>query len=661
MKGAVLPKNRNTFVPVKRSEDLQGPLSAQPVEDLLALPVPSSEEPQRNPLRPDGFPGKIFDFLASLRLGVVLLSVLGLVCIAGTIAESNYTARLAQRLVYRSLWFDFLLLAVFINVIFATLARFPWRITQLGFLVTHLGILITLAGMVVSHHYGVEGQMMLEEGQSKDSIRLDSTFIGIQKEGDPIRHRFNAVEVEWGKPTPSKPQVYDFPELGLKATVTGFYPDSEWREVWREGGPVDNPAAHFTIENPGMGRMAEGWLAPNIPSNRSVRLGPVSIVARLVPDQVALQKELANTPIMESTAELGILEISEKASATTVRIDVAQARKAPVLIGGTPYSIQVTEQMESGVIGESGVLENAPGNPPNPVVIYDVFKDGNRILTRQIEYALFPDFGMMHDQGVESPLEATYRYKGSSKTSGREFSLLFGPGERLTWKSTTNGQVTSGPVIQGQPVPLPAMTENLNLVIAQQLSRAWRDEELVEKPVKKGEFGSQAARLELETRQGEKQQVWAEMFNENEVTLGGQKYHIVYQNDQAPLGFSIQLKDFRLLHYPGGEARPMSYESDVKVTSQVEGESLTRDNITIMMNKPLDHGGYRIFQSSYIDQPRGDPRISIFSVAHDPGISILYVGSIILCLGIALMFYGKPYLKKLDQKWQSRKTEVPTV
>ncbi len=629
------------------------------MEDLLAVPASQTTEPQRNPLRPDGILGTVFDFLASLRLAVCLLTIMGLVCIAGTIAESNYTARLAQRLVYRTFWFDLLILAIFINVLFATLSRFPWRISQMGFLITHLGVLTTLVGALISHRYGVEGQMMLSEGQSKDRIQLSTSFIGIQKEGDPLRYRFDAVEVEWGKPAPENPQVYEIPNLGLKAIVTGFYPDSEWIEIWKDGGPMENPAVHFVIGNTTMGRMREGWLAPQVPSNRSMNLGPATITAKWIPDEATLQRELASSP-QTATAELGILEIKVKESGATQRIDVAQAKKAPVQVEGTRYSILVTEQMNSGVINNSGVLEDVPGNPPNPVVIYDVFQGDTRILTRQIEYALFPDINLIHNQEVESPFEATYQYEGKGRSSGMEIVILIGPGKKLTWKATTStGQVSSGPITLGQPVAMPMMTADMSLLADQFLSHAWRDEQLVERPIKKGEFGSRAARMELVSNNGEKQQVWAEMFDPKEVTLGGQKYHIVYQNDEFPLGFTIHLKDFRLLHYPGGEARPMSYESDVKVTSQAGSESLIRDNITIMMNQPLDHGGYRIFQSSYIDQPQGDPRISIFSIAYDPGILIIYGGSIILCLGIALMFYGKTYLKKLDQRWRARKVELP--
>lgn len=645
------------------SQDPAAPQFQDPIqeqEDLLAV-VP--EEPavrRRNPFRPSGFGGRVFDFLASLRLAVLLLTTMGLVCIAGTIYESSYTARLAQRLVYRTPWFDFLIVMIFLNVLFATLARFPWRLIKTGFVITHLGVMTLLFGALVSHRYGVEGQMMLNEGETRDRIQLSTSFIGIQKIGDPIRHRFDAVEVEWGHPSPEKPQVYDFKDLGLKAIVTGFLPDSEWVEAWKDNGPEENPAIHFAIENSGMGQMAEGWLAPNMPSSQSMNLGPASITAREMLDQAHLEHELSAVP-SPATSELGFLQIKVKKDGRIQQIDVQQAMKAPVVIENTSCSIKVLEQMNAAYLNESGVLVNDPSRPSNPLVIYEVYQNNERILPREIEYANFPDFGMMHAQGeVESPVEATYIPGKNAKSSNAEFALLIGPADQLHWKVTTSaGEASSGPIALGKAIPMPMMTAGMSLVVDQFYKRAWREENLVQKPIKKGEFGTRAARLELQDQNGNQAQVWAEMYSPREVVLGGNRYQIRYQNDEQPLGFAIQLKDFRLRHYPGGEVRPMSYESDVKVISQAEnGESLVRDNITIQMNEPLDHGGFRIFQSSYIDQPRGDPRISIFSIAHDPGVNIIYLGSIILCVGIVIMFYGKPYMKKLESRRAQRKVEV---
>lgn len=649
--------------PIPISPEPSSPLQASQYaeqEDLLAV---SPEEPagkRRNPFRPGGFGGKVFDFLASLRLAVFLLTTMGLVCIAGTIYESSYTARLAQRLVYRTVWFDFLIVMIFLNVLFATLARFPWRLNQTGFVITHLGVLTLLVGALVSHRYGIEGQLLLNEGESRDRIQLSNSFISIQKAGDPIRHRFDAVEVEWGHPSPEKPQVYNFENLGLRAIVTGFYPDSERVEVWKDNGPEENPAIHFAIDNTGMGHMAEGWLAPSMPAYQSMNLGPAMISAREMFDETHLAQELASTP-SPVTNESGILQVKLKKGDRIQNIDIQQALKAPVLIDSTSYSIRITDQMNSAYLNESGVLVNDPSRPLNPLVIYEVYQNDTRILPREIEYANFPDFDMVHGQGeLESPLESTYIPGKNAKTAGAEFAILIGPEEKIHWKVTTSaGVATSGPITLGQAIPMPMMTAGMSLTVDQLYKRAWREENLAQKSIKRGEFGTRAARLELVDQSGNQAQVWAEMYTPHEVVLGGNHYTIGYQNDEQPLGFAIQLKDFRLRHYPGGEARPMSYESDVKVISQANsGESLVRDNITIQMNEPLDHGGYRIFQSSYIDQPRGDPRISIFSIAYDPGVGIIYMGSIILCLGIMIMFYGKPYLRKLESRWSQRKMEV---
>ncbi|MCA9429305.1 MAG: cytochrome c biogenesis protein ResB, partial [Candidatus Omnitrophica bacterium] len=122
-----------------------------------------------------------------------------------------------------------------------------------------------------------------------------------------------------------------------------------------------------------------------------------------------------------------------------------------------------------------------------------------------------------------------------------------------------------------------------------------------------------------------------------------------YLSEEFPLGFTIRLDDFRLRTYPGGSS-PMSYESDVTVAYAEENSNVQKE-VLIQMNEPMDQNGFRVFQSSFIDQPKGDPRISIFSIAKDPGVPIIYTGSIVLCVGIAMMFYGRKYLRKLEKKW----------
>ena len=47
-------------------------------------------------------------------------------------------------------------------------------------------------------------------------------------------------------------------------------------------------------------------------------------------------------------------------------------------------------------------------------------------------------------------------------------------------------------------------------------------------------------------------------------------------------------------------------------------------------------------------------KITVLSVARDPGMTISFVGYCILVLGLVLIFFVKPYFRKLDDKWAAR-------
>ena len=58
------------------------------------------------------------------------------------------------------------------------------------------------------------------------------------------------------------------------------------------------------------------------------------------------------------------------------------------------------------------------------------------------------------------------------------------------------------------------------------------------------------------------------------------------------------------------------------------------------MNNVLDHAGWRFFQSSF--RIENGTEYSTFQVAKDPGIETIYLGSIVMVLGIGIMFWGLP-------------------
>lgn len=102
--------------------------------------------------------------------------------------------------------------------------------------------------------------------------------------------------------------------------------------------------------------------------------------------------------------------------------------------------------------------------------------------------------------------------------------------------------------------------------------------------------------------------------------------------------FEVALLEFRSEHYPGTRM-PATYESLVRVHDPERGTS----EHLIGMNRPLHYRGYVFFQASFIE---GRPMMSILSVARAPGLPVVYLGTALLCLGVAWMFYVNPALAR---------------
>jgi hypothetical protein len=113
---------------------------------------------------------------------------------------------------------------------------------------------------------------------------------------------------------------------------------------------------------------------------------------------------------------------------------------------------------------------------------------------------------------------------------------------------------------------------------------------------------------------------------------------VAYGPAQAPLPFRLTLLDFESQRYPGSD-RPATYESRVRVDDPAGG----RSEHLIAMNRPLHYGGYTFFQASYVE---GVPMTSILSVSRSPGLPIVYLGTVLLSIGVVWMFYLKPLVAR---------------
>ena len=166
---------------------------------------------------------KLISNLASLKITVVLVLLLGVVLSAGTILESLRGAQ-AARAVYYAPWF-FALQGLFaLNLACALIDRWPQNRWRVGFAVTHLSMLVILLGSLTTALLKVEGRMPIQEGQASNallqqapggattqlalpfSIRLDSfeldTYPGTHRPA-MFRSRVQVLDKARGAPQPA--------------------------------------------------------------------------------------------------------------------------------------------------------------------------------------------------------------------------------------------------------------------------------------------------------------------------------------------------------------------------------------------------------------------------------------------------------------------------
>lgn len=127
------------------------------------------------------------------------------------------------------------------------------------------------------------------------------------------------------------------------------------------------------------------------------------------------------------------------------------------------------------------------------------------------------------------------------------------------------------------------------------------------------------------------QNSYVRFFKEDQV------YALAYLNKTYPFGFNLELVDFRIKKYQGSE-KAKSYESLVRVQDK---------EILISMNEPLKYNGWTFYQSSFEpSETGGEPVVSILSVNKDPGRLLKYAGSLLIVLGVILLFYRRRMISK---------------
>lgn len=221
---------------------------------------------------------KIFDFLSSLRLAVIIILALGIVASVGTIYEARYDADVAQKLVYRSVYMYAVMIALIVNLIAVMIDRWPWRKHHTGFVLAHIGIITLLVGSYVTQKTGLDGTMNFGIGESNRYVTTAETELAAYatKNGEAIDSVFRR-EVDFLRhPPQTEPLVEDLGRDKLEVVDYMLY-GLRQSEIKPSDKASDGPAVRVQLQNPNV-NVTQWLIRESGRPQAEISLGPAKVV-----------------------------------------------------------------------------------------------------------------------------------------------------------------------------------------------------------------------------------------------------------------------------------------------------------------------------------------------------------------------------------------------
>lgn len=553
---------------------------------------------------------KFFQFLASLKLAVVLFVMFAVILALATYYESAYDTQTAQHLVYKSPLFATFLAIFFVNIFCSTAIRYPWKRKQIGFVITHVGILVLLLASALTMVAGIEGSMMVQEGQSSNRVLLNDPVFFVGDAGEPMREV--PAEFRWIRPTPESPARVELGD-GVTAEVLQYLHHAREHNFYV---PTDSGQAALELRIFNDRVDQHQWLTVG---KGDLQLGPARVRMLRARDSQQLQRILTGKE--EERGELQLLFGGEP-----YQIKVTDLVAGHDVAAG-PVRVRLRRYLPHAVVEKGELISRSP-EPVNPCLDVHV-SDSAGHSQDWLLFARMPQLNTRVASQGKMDLKLTYAFAGRAANE-HVLTLVVAPDGTL-WAQIDAQKARR--VTLGKTEPTGWM--NLQFEVSKLLPNAKEVREFLPVEVVKEEMQN-APPPAIQVRfQGSRNPdpIWLERGDVQQLqTSSGKQLVVGYAFRSHPLDFSLHLKDFKIDYDPGTNTAA-AFKSIVEVDGQEH---------TIQMNEPLVKSGFKLFQSSYSELP-DQPAVSIFTVAYDPGIALKYVGSIMMVMGIAIMFWMKPH------------------
>lgn len=577
---------------------------------------------------------RLVRILGSLRIAVPLLIAIAAVLAWGTLYETAYGTAAVQRFVYRSWWFQALLAFLAANLAIAALQRYPWKTRHAPFVLAHLGIILILLGGILGGIFGIEGQLIIREGEAEKVLQLPGNVLVVHQPNPGI-HTAVPTRFEtqaWvHEPNLVIPLHLDGREVRL--TVDKYYPDAVVNEIIEDGGPEVYPAALMHMRHDE--QQDEVWLLARDPERFGVGWGDghLLFLEPQTPEQVA--QLLA--PAAAAPHARGSISFAFEDPPRTVEVPVPDAMGGTVELKGTPYRVTFKDFFPDFVLGEQGP-ESRSQEPRNPAVSFVL--TGPEGADAHLLFALHPDISSMHGWAHTIKVRTRYAHPAAEALPPDAFVLLRRPdsGELAAVLTGPAGERQAVEAVSvGEPVAHPWLGYELTVA-------AYHERASVRQDITNRSNDVKAEAIHVVAEEGQdRADAWVGLRGRGELAVGKAPIGVEYRPDERELPFTVKLLDFRKIDYPG-IAMAAGFESDVQVSDPQRGLVLMRK---ISMNNPLRYRTFSLFQSSFI---AGPVETTVLSVRSDPGTPFVYAGFLIVIGGVVTMFIQHRRVKPRPRK-----------
>src|SRR6266513_341905 len=630
----------------------------------------------------------VFEFFASLKLAVVLLAVIIIAAIAGTIYESTFDANVARAYVYGAPWFNIWLVLLGANLACSALSRWPWRKHHLAFLITHLGIITLLIGSLIGRIWGIEGTMTLFKGEAPTNrLLVDERQLRVHAV-DGIVKGYPA-EFLHHPPTPQHPRDLGLLANGAHLGIIDYAPTIEAKlnpKPLNEGGA---PALHFTIATAMMNQHLDGWLLADDPQNGNFSMGLANIELKRgtvpAPTSPSGRDDPQDGPSSESEAspkdhevdlEESIFAFSNapeeqigrvrKGGSTGAKIrlerpqngnkgrvlislgekeasfDVAQNLGRDAAIAGTPFTLKIDDYWADFRI-ENGKPSSLGDQPNNPAVLVTI--RGKGVPAGEPEANPHGSAKDLTTTGGPPSMPAP------GEGTPNQLTLFIADDGTISYElaSRKNGK-SSGKIELDKPLPT-----------------GWADWQLtIDKTIRHAASSMDFNPVNSETtaastdvpdgvnvqiqQNGETFERWAPAGWQIAIPTSPSPTTVAYGWKTVSLPIGLELLNFEVKRNEGSDS-PAGFKSTLRIVT-ADGETTTG---SCWMNHPFSYPGtwwhtwtgltYKISQASWNPENLGQSTVQIL---RDPGWLLKWIGSLLVVIGVFMMFYLQPYRKQTE-------------